>query len=107
MGVGINIENSLFRLIVALCDDYERRCALINSRLLPRRIDMELRYLNFKIYDATSEVVGESEAEKFINEIGKRIGYAKTNILDLSEAIYKKYKREVVENIARKMYLGG
>ena len=108
MGDGVNnIGDSLLKLIVAICDDYERREALIRSMLLPRRVDMELRYWNYKVLDATVEVVGESNAEMFIKEIGNKIGYAKTSIEDLSESTYKIYKREVVENIARRLYLVG
>ena len=78
---------------------------MIELGVMPRRVDMELRYLNFKIYDATAEVVGEGDAEKFIYEIGKKIGYARTSFSDISERTYKKYKLEVIKNIARRMYL--
>ena len=105
MGVGVEIEETLSRLVVALCADFGRRCALIESGKVVRRVEMELRYLNAKIYDAASEVVGEEYAENIIYEIGNKIGYARSEISAWSESTYKIYKREVAINIARRLYL--
>ena len=40
-----------------------------------------------------------------INEIGRKIGYAKSDDLTVSEVTYKKYKRLAKDNIAKKLHL--
>ena len=99
------VENSLELLISALCLDYERRAKAIEGKMAAKRTDTEFRYYNFKIYDAAAEIVGERFAETYIKEIGKRIGFAKTAVSCVSEVTYKKYKRLVIENIAKKLHL--
>ncbi|MBR5140031.1 MAG: hypothetical protein IKV16_03145 [Clostridia bacterium] len=101
-----SVRDSLDYLICALCLDYGRRERIIITRDAPHRVDNELRYLNFKIFDAVSEVVGEARADNFIREIGARIGYAKSRIDDYSESVYKSYKTLVKENIKKRLYLG-
>ena len=105
MGTGNAVKNTLDELLRALCADYERRRRLIEGREMPRRVDMELRYLNFKIYDATAEIVGEGAADMFIKEIGSGVGYAKSEIDNLSETTYKDLKRLARQNIAKRLYL--
>ena len=97
--------DTLDNLIRALCADYERRERIILKREAERRVDNELRYLNFKIFDAAAEVVGEGRADAFISEIGGAVGYAKSCVDCLSEGTYKRYKSQVKENIAKKLYL--
>lgn len=100
------VRDSRDYLVCALCADYKRRESIILCRNAPRRVDNELRYFNFKIFDAVSEVVGEARAEAFIEEIGRRVGYAKSRVDDFSESVYKNYKLLVKENIAKRLYLG-
>ena len=52
-----NVKDTLDALIVALCADYERREEIILGRMAERRVDNELRYINFKMFDATAEIV--------------------------------------------------
>ena len=92
-------------LISALCNDYFRRKEAIEQKSVTKRTDTEFRYYNFKIFDAVSEIAGEKYAETYINEIGKRIGYAKSELYFLSEVTYKKYKKLIKENIAKKLHL--
>ena len=99
------IENSLDILISALCLDYARRQRAIEDRMATLRTDTEFRYYNFKIFDAAAEIVGEADAEKYIEEIGERIGYAKSSFSIISEVTYKKYKSEICKNIAKKLHL--
>lgn len=99
------VKDTLDNLVVALCMDYSRREEIILGRMADRRIDNELRYINFKMFDATAEIVGESRAETFINEIGNRIGFASSSELYMSEGMYKRYKSLVKENIIKKLYL--
>ena len=98
-------ELSLDLLVTALCLDYTRRAGLIEGKLCSRRTDTELRYYNFKIYDASAEVVGDRFAEIFIRDIGERRGYASTELSFFSEGSYKSYKKLIKENIAKKLHL--
>ena len=97
--------DSLDDLISAMCLDYGRRKALIEGGETQRRVDTELRYYNFKIFDAAAEIVGEALAEIFIHEIGAHIGYAGSSIDSMCERTYKTYKQRVKENIAKRLYL--
>ena len=100
-----SIKDSLHSVIVALCADYGRRKEAIEKRLAPHRVDTEMRYYNFKMFDAAAEIVGDEKAEQFIREIGESIGYAYSSIEGISETTYKKYKKLVVENITRALHL--
>ena len=100
-----NVKDSLDGLIRALCADYGRREEIISSMSAERRVDNELRYLNFKIFDAVAEIVGEARARQFIEEIGNSKGYAKSKIEYISEGTYKRYKWLIRKNIAKRMYL--
>lgn len=102
---GMSGEESLDLLIIALCADYQRRKEVIEKRCALRRTDTEFRYLNFKIYDATAEIVGERLAEIFIYEIGNRVGYAKSEIDSMSESTYKIYKKRVKDNLSVRLHL--
>ena len=99
------VESTLDTLVIALCLDYSRRKEAIEARSIAKRTDTEFRYYNFKIFDATAEIVGWRMAEKYIDEIGNRVGYAKTNIDGVSEVTYKNYKRLIKNNIAKKLHL--
>lgn len=91
--------------MVALCLDYGRRCAAIAEGSYGRRVLMEYRYVNFRIYEAAAEIVGENIAERFIFEIGRRIGYAKSELDGMSEVTYKRKKNEIKRAIAEKLHL--
>ena len=92
-------------MVVALCADYVRRRCAIAERSVTHRTEMEYRYLNFKLFSAAAEVVGEGRAEVMISEIGNRIGYAYSELSDVSEVSYKLKKQEVKRNIAKKLHL--
>ena len=99
------MQKELDTLVSALCADYARRSELILKGGLSRRVETELRYLNAKIIDASLEICSASELEGFITEIGGSIGYAKSSLYHISESTYKRKKREIKENIARRLYL--
>ncbi len=65
---------------------------------------MEYEYVNVRLEDAAREIVG-SDFEIYINEIGESIGYASSRIDGISENAYKRKKREVKINIAKKLHL--
>ena len=98
-------RDGLDKLIVALCRDYRRRSQAIASGSVSRRVRMEYAYLNARILEGAGEIVGSAMAEEFVNDIGDSIGYAYTALTCLGEATYKRYKQEVKENIARRLYL--
>ena len=100
------VTDSLDLVVIALCLDYWRRDKIIRERSAERRTDTEFRYLNFYIYDAAAEIVGEGLAEIFIKEIGEKIGYANSAAFDhMSEATYKIRKKRVKDRIAEKLHL--
>ena len=98
-------ESSVDTLVISLCLDYFRRKAALAERSVSKRVDTEFRYLNFKIFDAAAEIVGERDAEIYIKEVGERVGYAKSELYMLSEVTYKQYKRMIKDNIAKKLHL--
>ena len=83
---------TLDTLVSALCADYLRRSELIRSGGLSRRVETELRYLNAKIIDATSEFAHDFEVEGFIEEIGSSVGYAKSRF-DTFPRLHTKQER--------------
>lgn len=95
---------SLDKLIGAMCLDYKRRSYAIEENKMEKRTLMEYRYLNYKIFVAVAEIVGEVNAELFINEIGEHIGYAKSKS-DMCETVYKNSKQLCKIAIARKLRL--
>jgi hypothetical protein len=99
------LNDTLDVLVKALCRDYQRREGIIRSAVAERRVDNELRYLNYKIFTAVSEIVGEAHAPIYIEEIGNSVGYAKSKLYSYSEGLYKHYKWLVKKNIARHLHL--
>ena len=92
-------------VVVALCADFSRRQAAIEARCSPVRVDMEHRYLNFKIHEAVRRVCkSEDEAEILIEEIGTQTGYARSRTDDC-ELTYKRRKRRAMDAIAEALYL--
>lgn len=96
---------SLDRLVTAMCADYDRRCKDIRGGKVALRVEMEYKYMNHRIYEGAAEIVGSEYALLYINEIGGRVGYAKSDHPASCEASYKNEKREVKLNIARKLHL--
>ena len=99
------MDKSLEGLIVALCADFGRRQKEIKEKALPKRVLLEYKFLNLRILEGAIEAVGTRNALLFIDEIGTRRGYAKSEIDDLSEAAYKKRKAEAKISIAKKLCL--
>ena len=99
------MPKSLRDLICALCADYPRRRAAIESHNVTPRTENEYKYYNYKIYDAVAEVVGEYYAERFIEDIGSRVGYAKTELYFFSESAYKYKKSNATRSIAQSLHL--
>ena len=100
----IGYRETLDVLVVAFCKDYFNRKAAIADGTVSRRTRMEYEYVNHRIAEAAHEIVGE-DFEIYIREIGEAKGYAKSEMLDISESTYKIYKKEVKINVARKLHL--
>ena len=98
-------EDTRAELIRALCADYGRRERLIREGGGTPREKCELRYYNYKIYEAVAEIGGDERAETFISEICSRLGYAHSSLEDMSESTYKRYKALMCENIAHRLFL--
>jgi hypothetical protein len=99
------IISSVDAVVTAMCLDYKRREKAIRDRSVTKRTDTEYRYLNYMIYDAAAEIIGERDAVTMVNEIGSRTGYAKSSFDNLSEITYKNYKRLIMDNVAKKLHL--
>lgn len=91
-------------VVEALCRDFERRAEEIEAGRLSRRVLMEYLYINKKLFDAAGEICGAALAEVFISDIGMRRGYAASEASMLGESTYKRYKREIMDNAARKLH---
>ena len=108
MGAGYldltDYRTTLDVLIIAFCKDYFHRKSVIESGVGTRRTRMEYEYINDRIASAAREIVGD-DFEIYINEIGNALGYAKSNVPYISESGYKRYKRAVKINIAKKLHL--
>ena len=100
-----NASPTLKALVKALCGDFERRRRCIESESVSRRVMMEYVFINSKISDAASEICGEELAQIFIKEIGESVGYAKSEAYAIGEAAYKRYKVDVMKNVAKKLHL--
>ncbi len=103
--MGRKSKDTAMLVVEALCADYKRQRELISSGGLEHRTAVELRYYSFKIFDAVAEIVGERDAETMIREVGENIGYAKSDMIYISETLYKTRKTEVKYNIARRLHL--
>lgn len=108
MGVGylidIGYRDTLDLLIIAFCKDYFSRKQTLGKGECGKRIRMEYEYINRRIEDGAREIVGD-DFEIYIREIGEKIGYAYSDVPDISESEYKKAKKEVKVNIAKKLHL--
>lgn len=98
-----NDTASLDRMAEALCLDYDRRADLCRRPDTPRRTAMECEYLNTVMREAAQEIAGE-DWEVYLREIGSRTGYA-FSALEISESTYKLRKKEVKDNILRRLHL--
>ena len=101
----IDLPPALEIMIMAMCADYFRRAQIICSKNSTYNVIMECRFLNYRILEATVEIAGEYNAETFIKEIGEGTGYSKSGLWRLSESQYKKQKRAIKINIARRLCL--
>ena len=99
------MPTELETVIIALCGDYLRRAEIISNRRAPYNVIMEYRFLNYRIMNAAVEIAGSRDALFFIYDIGNNIGYAASDLVVLSESVYKTRKREVIDNIARRLSL--
>ena len=97
-------SDTLDYLIIAICRDFRTRQRAISEKSFKRRTLMEYEYLNRRLVEAASEIVG-GDYETYIDEIGNKVGYAYSEIDDVSETEYKQRKREVKISIAKRLHL--
>ena len=91
-------------LVIAFCYGYRQRKLAIEEKRCKRRTLMEYEYINRRLEDAAREIVGD-DFEIYIKEIGSKIGYAHSEIADVSETEYKMHKKEVKISIAKILHL--
>ena len=104
MGTQILLDPGVDAVVVALCADFDRRVDAVNCGSVGHKVEMEYKYLNYKMLEAAMEIVGESFARLYIREIGSKTGYASSECTEC-ERTYKIKKREVKYNIARRLNL--
>ncbi len=104
-GIKAVLAPSLDALVCALCADFMRREELIKSKTLTARTEAELRYLNYMISEAASEIADARYINTYITEIGSRVGYAHSDVSAVSEITYKMQKFEIKGGIAKKLHL--
>ena len=98
-------RDTMRALVVALCRDYLRRREAILRVSVTRRVAMEYKYLNARIFDGARDAVGEQFAMRMILEIGEEVGYAKSDFDFLSEGTYKEMKTRAIRAIAARLHL--
>lgn len=108
MGIRKDIESgytdTLDGIIIALCKDLGRREDAVRDKCCSKRTAMEYEYINSRIHTAAREIAGD-EADIYIHEIGERTGYAYSSVMKVSESTYKKMKKEIKFNIAKKLHM--
>ena len=104
-GVNVEYPDSLDKLVVALCADFKRRDDAVKNDNASKRSIMEYVYLNERIMDAASEICSSGFALHFINDIATSTGYVNSNVKYICESAYKKNKKLIKYNIARKLHL--
>lgn len=97
------IPKGVEKMVIAICADYQRRAKVIKEGGASYRVLMEYKFLNYRVLDATAEIVGLPNAQSFIHDIGAQIGYGRTSLYHMSEVTYKSRKEEVKINIARRL----
>lgn len=102
---GILIPDTVGVLVRALCLDYPRRSEVIENHTARGRVENEMKYYNYKIYDAVAEIIDEKMVEDMISDIAQRRGFSNSKINSISETTYKIRKQEAVYNIAKGLYL--
>lgn len=98
-------EKMVCDIVEALCAHYDVRERAIREKNVGDRVRMEYVYLNSKMLDAATEVVGAASAKSFILDIGRGIGYANTKIDGFGEVFYKKSKLAIRRKIAERLNL--
>lgn len=99
------LPSTLDGVVTALCADYGRREEAIRDRSVSPRTAMEYKYINHNIFIAAAEIVTEKYARVYIDEIGRKLGYAASEHDAISEAAYKNEKKEVKISIAKRLHL--
>ena len=83
-----DVDNLHDAIVVALCKNYS----------------YERSELNTTLYEASAEIVGYEAANVYIHEIGNKINFHDSKVL-CSAPSYKKKKREIMDNIRKRLYL--
>ena len=96
---------TLDALVIALCHDFDRREEAVRKKLCGRRVSVEYKYINYRISEAACEVAGDVYGPIYIREIGKKVGFANSEVSCVSESVYKTEKLSVKLAIARYLFL--
>ena len=102
----VNIETPLYRLVCALCLDYDRREDALRNQEGDLCTLLTYRDLNETIDRSIAEVCEETIREEMRRDIGNYIGITRTKLLDcMGDNTFKIRKRMSIEAIARNLHL--
>ena len=103
----INSDTPVYRIVCALCLDYDRRAEALKAQEGDTNTLLTYRYLNESIDRAIAEVCEEAIRNEMRSDIGNGIGILRTKIYFISDGTYKVRKRKSIEAIARNLHLIG
>ena len=103
----INLDTPLYRVVCALCLDYDRRAEALKEKEGDMHTLLTYRYLNETIDRSIAEVCEEAICEEMRRDIGNYIGVSRTKLYYISNKTYKTRKRMSIEAIARNLHLIG
>lgn len=101
------INNPTYKIVCALCKDYERREKAIRENKLNSE-DLSLyKYLNDTIDKSIAEVsiCAETWRVQLRKDIGNGVGHRRTQLYDMPISLYKECKRLFINAIARNLRL--
>lgn len=97
---------NVHRAVCALVGDYNRRERIISERTAPDDVLQNAVFMNAHIYNAVNDICDVALRSIMIYDIGNNIGYSKSRAATMiGEVAYKKQKRRVKYEIARRLNL--
>ncbi len=93
------------RIVVSLCNDYDRRKRELFRARLPAPILHQYAFLNATIDKALSEVCEEGIRDDMRRDIGLGRGHRMSPIYCLSPKTFKRRKRDTKRRIAELLFL--
>lgn len=100
-----SLPDGVRRLVIALCDDYDRRESELRRGAASPEVLARCEQLNRGIDAAVGRVCEASIRTQMRRDIGERRGARRSPLYFLSEGTYKRRKRDSQYEIARELHL--